>query len=114
MASAGITTLATADVDPTTQSNYLVVASQHVHFDWDVDFENEVLAGSSTHDVRVLQDGVGEVMCVLPLSHLSYWLKDRSFDTLDLDIESATVDGVDAIVSPPQLPPCHMLISRAV
>ena len=75
MASAGITTLATADVDPTTQSNYLAVASQHVHFDWDVDFENEVLAGSSTHDVRVLQDGVGEVMCVLPLSHLSYWLK---------------------------------------
>ncbi|KAI5833346.1 zincin [Schizophyllum commune Tattone D] len=95
MPSAGITTLATADVDPTTQSNYLAVASQHVHFDWDVDFENEVLAGSSTHDVRVLQDGVGEVI----------------FDTLDLDIESATVDGVDAIY---EIKPKHQVMGSAL
>ncbi|TRM61567.1 hypothetical protein BD626DRAFT_549145 [Schizophyllum amplum] len=95
MQRAGITTLATTDVDPTTQSNYLAVASQHVHFDWDVDFDNEVLAGAATHDLRVLQDGVEEVI----------------FDALDLDIESATVDGTDALF---EIKPKHAVMGSAL
>jgi leukotriene-A4 hydrolase len=48
--------------DPTTQSNYLDVSTQHVVFHWHVDFEIRVISGSATHDLIVRKDGVEEVM----------------------------------------------------
>ena len=48
--------------DPTTQSNYLEISTQHVAFDWHVDFSIQVINGSATHDLIVKKDGVEEVM----------------------------------------------------
>ena len=48
--------------DPTTQSNYLEISSQHVTLDWQVDFTLQVISGSATHDLIVGKDGVEEVM----------------------------------------------------
>jgi hypothetical protein len=53
----------TAMTDPTTQSNYLDVSTQHVVFNWHVqDFAIRVISGSATHDLIVRKDGVEEVM----------------------------------------------------
>lgn len=49
-------------MDPTTQSNYLEISSQHVALDWHVDFTLKVISGSATHDLKVRKDGVEEVM----------------------------------------------------
>ena len=51
-----------ADSDPTTQSNYLEISTQHVALDWHVDFTLKVISGSATHDLTVRKDGVEEVM----------------------------------------------------
>lgn len=48
--------------DPTTQSNYLEISTQHVAFEWHVNFEVQVISGSATHDLTVRKDGVEEVM----------------------------------------------------
>jgi leukotriene-A4 hydrolase len=48
--------------DPATQSNYLEISTQHVAFDWHVDFKLKVLTGSATHDLTVRKDSVEEVM----------------------------------------------------
>lgn len=48
--------------DPTTQSNYLQVTTEHVLFDWKVDFETQIISGSATHTLRVKEDGISEVM----------------------------------------------------
>jgi hypothetical protein len=32
--------------DPTTQSNYLEIASKHVSFEWAIDFEEQIISGS--------------------------------------------------------------------
>lgn len=48
--------------DPTSQSNYLQIATKHVAFDWKVDFENKVITGTATHDLVAKADGVSEVM----------------------------------------------------
>jgi leukotriene-A4 hydrolase len=48
--------------DPTSQSNYLRVATQHASFDWAVDFERKVLSGSVVHDLIVKEDDVKEVV----------------------------------------------------
>ena len=55
-------------LDPTTQSNYTEVASEHIHFDWTVDFKQKNISGSATHTLSVKQDGLKEVMCVPKLS----------------------------------------------
>ena len=51
--------------DPSTQSNWQEVASEHVDFDWTVDFAQQTISGSATHLVRVKKDDVREVVCVL-------------------------------------------------
>ena len=51
-------------LDPTTQANYTQVASEHIHFDWTVDFDQKNITGSATHTLKVLEDGVEEVMYV--------------------------------------------------
>ena len=48
--------------DPTTQSNYQEISSQHVALDWQIDFTHKNLSGSATHDLTVRKDGVEEVM----------------------------------------------------
>lgn len=48
--------------DPTTQSNYLDVASQHVSFDWTIDFESHKIIGSATHKLAVKVDDPKEVL----------------------------------------------------
>lgn len=50
--------------DPTSQSNYLKIASEHVSFDWNVDFKEKIITGSAAHKLIVKQDDVNEVMYV--------------------------------------------------
>ncbi|KAG6853530.1 hypothetical protein C0991_003450 [Blastosporella zonata] len=64
-------------VDPTTQSNYLQIATEHVSFEWTLDFDLQIVSGSATHHLLVKEDGVKEVV----------------FDTLDLNLLDAKIDG---------------------
>ena len=59
-------TAMTVDIDPSTQANYRQIASEHVHFDWSIDWSKQVIAGSATHTLAVKEDGVQEVMYVSP------------------------------------------------
>ena len=54
----------TTDLDPTTQSNYNQVYTEHVSFDWAVDFESQTISGNATHTLKIKEDGPKEVMCV--------------------------------------------------
>ncbi|KAJ7269987.1 hypothetical protein B0H12DRAFT_1200389 [Mycena haematopus] len=63
-------------MDPTTQSNYRQVASEHISFDWSIDFAAQILSGSATHRMNVLVDDVEEAI----------------FDT-DLQVTGAEVNG---------------------
>jgi hypothetical protein len=54
----GLTTMP----DPTSQSNYLQISTEHVYFDWNVDFQQKVISGSAVHNLIVKQDGVREVV----------------------------------------------------
>ncbi|KAJ6569389.1 peptidase family M1-domain-containing protein [Mycena capillaripes] len=65
------------DLDPTTQSNYWQIASEHVSFDWSVDFTAQVVSGSATHRMKVVLDGVDEAI----------------FDTRDIEVTGAEVKG---------------------
>ncbi|KAJ6469011.1 peptidase family M1-domain-containing protein [Mycena vitilis] len=66
-----------ADLDPTTQSNYREIASEHISLDWSVDFAAQIVSGSATHRMKVLLDGVQEAI----------------FDTGDLEVSGAEVKG---------------------
>lgn len=93
----------TADIDPSTQANYTQIASEHVHFDWTIDWTKQVIAGSATHTLAVKEDGVKEVVYVfLYITSLSYPLNESplSFDALALEIEKATVEDKAVDVSP--------------
>ena len=48
--------------DPTSQANFLQATSQHIDFDWTVDFDAKVISGSATHTVVIKEDGLKEVM----------------------------------------------------
>ncbi|TFK89276.1 zincin [Polyporus arcularius HHB13444] len=48
--------------DPSTQANWKEVASEHVDFDWTVDFAKQTISGSATHLLRVKKDNVKEVV----------------------------------------------------
>lgn len=50
--------------DPTTQTNWQDVASEHVDFDWAVDFNKQTLSGSVTHTLVWKKADVREVMYV--------------------------------------------------
>lgn len=50
--------------DPTSQSNYDDIYSEHVLLTWSIDWDKRVVSGSATHDLVVSKDGVSEVMCV--------------------------------------------------
>jgi leukotriene-A4 hydrolase len=50
------------EADPTSQSNYLQIATNHITFDWKVDFDNKIITGTATHRLVAKVDGVSEVM----------------------------------------------------
>ena len=57
--------MADISADTTTQSNYADIATQHVTFDWSINFDAKVLAGSATHDMKLNKDAVEEAMYVV-------------------------------------------------
>jgi leukotriene-A4 hydrolase len=63
--------------DPTTQANYLQIFTKHVHFDWTLDFANQIVEGTATHTLLAQESGVEEVI----------------FDTADLEIREVLVEG---------------------
>ncbi|EKM60600.1 uncharacterized protein PHACADRAFT_246632 [Phanerochaete carnosa HHB-10118-sp] len=63
--------------DPTSQANFLEIASEHIDFVWHLDFEAKAVAGAATHTLLVKQDGVRHVV----------------FDTAALDISKVEIDG---------------------
>lgn len=50
--------------DPTSQANFLYVASEHIHFDWSINWDASAIFGSATHSLLVKESGVKEVMLV--------------------------------------------------
>ncbi len=54
----------TLPADPTTQTNWQEVASEHVDFDWAVDFDKQTLCGSVTHTLVWKKADVREVTYV--------------------------------------------------
>ncbi|KAI0344189.1 hypothetical protein BDW22DRAFT_1427828 [Trametopsis cervina] len=69
--------------DPTSRSNHLELASEHIDLDWTLDFDRQLISGSAVHTLRVIADGV----------------KEAVFDTFALDIEKAVVNGQAASFS---------------
>jgi leukotriene-A4 hydrolase len=63
--------------DPTTQANYLQIFTKHVHFDWTLDFANQIIEGTATHTLLAQESRVEEVI----------------FDTADLEISEVLVEG---------------------
>ena len=53
--------------DPTTQSNYLDIATRHFSLEWMVDFEAQTISGKAVYELEVRREGVHEVMCVFTL-----------------------------------------------
>ncbi|EIN13273.1 Metalloprotease [Punctularia strigosozonata HHB-11173 SS5] len=66
--------------DPTSQSNYAAIFSEHIALVWVVDFSQKIISGHATHTLRVKDASVKEVV----------------FDTLDLSVERAEVDSKPA------------------
>ncbi|KAI0742559.1 metalloprotease [Daedaleopsis nitida] len=62
--------------DPSTQSNWQEVASEHIDLDWSIDFEQKAISGSATHVVRLKIDNAEEVI----------------FDTFGLEITEVVVN----------------------
>lgn len=56
--------MADITVDTATRANISDIATDHVAFDWKVDFEAQVLSGSATHVMKVKKAGVEEAMWV--------------------------------------------------
>ena len=51
--------------DPTSQSNYNIVTSDHVEFKWWLDFDRRIVQGVATHCLIIKEDNANEVMFVL-------------------------------------------------
>ncbi|KAG6874151.1 hypothetical protein C0995_005569 [Termitomyces sp. Mi166 len=66
-----------ADIDPTTQSNYLQILTEHLSVDWTLDFDAQIISGSVTHHLLAKEDGVKEVV----------------LDTSELNLSDAKIDG---------------------
>ncbi|KAJ4475116.1 peptidase family M1-domain-containing protein [Lentinula lateritia] len=81
--------------DPTSQANYTEIATEHVSFKWTIDFANQKIAGSATHDLRVLKDDIGEVI----------------FDTADLVLDSVEVEGKSSSY---EVKPKHPIMGSAL
>ncbi|KAF8202833.1 hypothetical protein BJ912DRAFT_1018714 [Pholiota molesta] len=71
--------MADISVDTASQANYADIASQHVAFDWSIDFDTRILSGSATHDMVATKGDVKEVI----------------LDTWEIDLKTIAVDGVE-------------------
>lgn len=60
--------------DPTTQSNYLQIASEHVSLEWAVDFDQRVITGSALHRLLVKEVDVKQLVWVLALVVTTHYL----------------------------------------
>ncbi|PVF96254.1 hypothetical protein CPB86DRAFT_762462 [Serendipita vermifera] len=78
--------------DPTTQSNYTCIASEHVDLSWILDWKHQCVKGSATHRLRAKEDNVKEVI----------------LDTSFLDVTSVRVNGQDANASTNQSNPFNL------
>ena len=50
--------------DPTTQSNYLSITTEHVHLDWQIDFDRKRIEGEAKHTLLVRDEVVKEAVYV--------------------------------------------------
>lgn len=66
--------------DPTSQANWKEVASQHLDFQWYLDFDGHKIHGSVTHTMTVLKSNLDTVV----------------FDTGYLEVQAVTVGGATA------------------
>ncbi|KAH9939046.1 metalloprotease [Epithele typhae] len=64
-------------IDAASQSNWHDVVSEHVDFDWTLDFQTQTISGTATHTLRVNTPGVQQVV----------------FDTQYLDVTKVIVEG---------------------
>ncbi|KAL0576889.1 Leucyl aminopeptidase yscIV [Marasmius crinis-equi] len=81
--------------DPTTQANYTQIFTEHVHFDWVVDFSKRLITGSAIHTLKVAEDNVKEVI----------------FDTANIEIQRAEVEGQQTNY---ELKPKHEVMGSAL
>ncbi|KAF9448831.1 hypothetical protein P691DRAFT_775108 [Macrolepiota fuliginosa MF-IS2] len=63
--------------DPTTQSNYDRVITEHVEFDWKLDFGTRTIEGTATHHLIIKEDNINEVI----------------LDTNELTIKGVSIGG---------------------
>eukprot|EP00605_Chrysophyceae_sp_TOSAG23-4_P001888 GSChrysophyteH1.ASY1.ANO1.2084.1 assembled CDS len=68
--------------DTTSLSNCQDAVSEHIHIVWTIDYRKQKLVGTATHTIKVLKSGTAFV----------------SFDSSDLNVTNATVDGKDVEV----------------
>lgn len=59
--------MADITVDTASQSNPHEIATEHIAFDWHVDFDAQTLSGSATYQLKVKKAEVSEVMYVIDL-----------------------------------------------
>ena len=110
--------------DPTTQSNYLDIATRHLSLEWTVDFEAQTISGKAVYELEVKREGVREVMSVFIFSPLLFGLpcaararrwtlltlvvSPARFDTAAVAIDSVEVEGETVEVSTTQ---CFLRVS---
>ncbi len=88
-------------MDTATQSNYNDIRTDHVSFDWVVDFDTKLLSGSATHNMTVKRNGVKDIVCA-PTCYVVMKHSINRFspkvDTGDLKINAVIVDRKPAEV----------------
>lgn len=55
--------------DQSSQANFLEIASEHVHFIWNINFSNKTLSGSAIHTLTVKKDEPKELVYVVWCAH---------------------------------------------
>ncbi|KAL7415639.1 peptidase family M1-domain-containing protein [Mrakia frigida] len=69
--------------DHATYSNYVSVETTHLHLDWTINWEKQLVGGSVKHEMKVVGEEEGG-------------LKEVVLDTRDLEVKRVEVDGKDA------------------
>lgn len=48
--------------DPTSQTNYTEIATEHIDLDWEIDFGQKIISGSAVHRLVAKESGVKQVL----------------------------------------------------
>lgn len=48
--------------DPTSQSNYLEITTEHIDITWSLDFNKKIVEGTAKHTLQAQKDGVQQVV----------------------------------------------------